>query len=121
VIDADPKRVPEFGDVKANAAKFVRMMFGTGRGQSVMGRMNVERRGNRFGIMVEIEGVNVHDPDVQRAVKRQIETRFVALGFGPRGRLVVQQQSLLAGSAEDGKPAAQLLVLPDLQSLLSGE
>jgi hypothetical protein len=126
VVKCDPLKVPSRKDVEHNFGLYVRRLF-----HSTVGRARVlyvhDRRDSPLGeaglplslfakhvfiLQVEIEGPNVHDPDYVAHVKREFAGVFVAKGFGPSAQLLRQEAELLAGSAEDGRPAKQLLVLP---------
>ena len=63
-------------------------------------------------VTLEIEGPPVHDPDLRTSVKADFREHFVKEGFGPSARFIDFSAGLLAGDVQDGKPPAQLLVMP---------
>jgi len=96
---------PPFEDVKTNAARWVRMGFGS------VGRMRVEERVRSWAIVVQVEGVPANDPSYVRSVRQQFQKHFVEKGWGPLAVGIVEVK-LLAGDIQDGKPPQQLVVMP---------
>ena len=106
--------------VQGHAAHWLRLGFGS------VGQAKVEHRllsattpeGKRvvqmaYVITCEVEGVDCHDPGYVANVRQQFQQRFVAPGWGPLATSTVAAE-LLAGDAQDGRPAAQLLVMPTI-------
>lgn len=91
--------------------RYIPRLFKTtvGRGMATMHAGDV----NRCVLTAEIEGPAVHDSMYRDYVRREFVNVFM-LGFGPGARFDGMDASLLAGSAEDGSPAKQLVVLPSL-------
>ncbi|MEO8481091.1 MAG: hypothetical protein ABI634_02705 [Acidobacteriota bacterium] len=109
VVQARADKRPARLEVVDNARRFFRAGF-----KSTVGRLQVEVTGSRYVIAVQIEGPPCHDPAYRLHVAGEVRERFVRPGFGPGARLVQMDVRLLAGTAEDGQPAAQLLVLPSI-------
>lgn len=103
------RRCPPASEVLDAARRFFRLGFKTDAGQ-----VKVDVSGRLYTVSIQIEGPPCHDPDYRRQVVAQMRARFVAQGFGVGARLLNMDVRLLAGTAEDGSPAAQLLVLPPL-------
>jgi hypothetical protein len=108
-VRAHRTRRPTLEDVRLNWTRYVRRLFRT-----TVGRIRVEVLDDRYRLVAELEGPPVHDPAYVAWVRRELAGAFVAKGFGPGAVLEDLETALLAGSAEDGRPAAQLLVLPRL-------
>jgi hypothetical protein len=101
---------PDFKSVKANCAKFGRLVFGSASSMHIryasdqVGRMYWE-------IAVLTEGHPVHDPQYTTWMHDQWRA-FLHSGFG---KCDVQAHARLeAGDRQDGRPADQLIVLPGL-------
>lgn len=107
------RRLPPVREVRDNWQRFITKLFGTtvGRGKASLVRVEGHRY---YALVAEVEGPAVHDPAYVSRVRREMQGVFVERGFGVGARLREMDAALLAGSAEDGKPAAQLLVLPPL-------
>lgn len=108
-IRATPRRLPGHDEVLDAARRFFRMLFRTTAGQ-----VRIEIRGRIYTVQIQVEGPDAHDPQVREQVRTQFFSDFVHKGFGPGASLIEMEVRLLAGSAEDGRPRAQLLVLPPL-------
>jgi hypothetical protein len=112
IISPDLARRPKSSEVVDNARRF----FATGF-HSTVGRVRVDRRAmDRYAVSVEIEGPPVHDPCYRMDVARRVAEHFVARGFGPQARIEHWTVMCLAGDAEDGKPPAQALFMPQIAS-----
>lgn len=98
---------PPFADVRANAARFGRKVFGSA---SQM-RVRVWRDG-RVVIEVRTEGHPVHDPAYVASV-RALWLRWALVGWGV-GTTLQLTTRLEAGSREDGTPPDQLILAPPL-------
>jgi hypothetical protein len=102
---------PSYQTVKANAARFGRLAFGSAS------EMRVQWRTDDFGrlcwvITVLSEDHPVHDATYVEWMHRQWH-RFFTEGFGP-GSTIQSHARLMAGDREDGRPADQLIVLPGI-------
>lgn len=98
------KKRPSLETVKSNAARFLKMLFGS------TGRARVTQTVKAFEIEAWVEGVNAQDPDVVAAVRRQFQRDFVEGGWGPLATSEVHVK-ILSGDAQDGKPRSQLVVM----------
>jgi hypothetical protein len=116
-IEARPPRLPSRDQFAHNFARYVRRLLGTTVGRA---QVSIVRDGpaHLYVGVVELEGPDVHDPAYRAWVQREFAGVFVAKGFGPGARLRQMDAILLAGSAEDGKPARQLLVMPPIRDAL---
>lgn len=103
-----PRRVAK-ADVVYNVAAWLRMLFRTDAARARADRKPLGV-GDRWVILCEVEGVAVHDPGVVENVREQFRI-FVSKGFGPLAACSVEAK-LLAGDAEAGDPAEQLVVMP---------
>lgn len=107
-IVVDPARSVPRDDaiVHANVARFLRKAFGSASAA------RITKRGAQWVIEVHTEGHPAHDPAYVGYFSAAFKQFFIA-GFGV-GTRVSTTARLIAGSAQDGAPAAQLLVLPSL-------
>ena len=64
-------------------------------------------------LMAEVEGPPVHDPEYVLSIRRQFRA-FVDRHWSARVPFKMDT-ALLAGDAEDGRPPAQLIVLPTIR------
>lgn len=80
-----------------------------------MGKLRVTQIG-RWTLRIEchVEGIPAHDPGLVAFVREQFQRNFVAKGFGPLASSTVTV-TVIAGDQQDGKPRAQLLVLPSVR------
>jgi hypothetical protein len=101
------RRVPR-ADVEYNAAKWLRAGFGSA------GQVRVRRTVDGWAIDAMVEGVPAHEPGYVAHVTRQFRERFVAQGWGVLASGDVAAR-VLAGDVQDGKPRAQLVMLPALR------
>lgn len=115
VIEPARKR-PTVREVAANWQRYMATLFKTTVGRGKVARVRVDGK-VYYALVAEVEGPPVHDPAYVAWVRKEVAGVFVARGFGVGARLRELDATLLAGSAEDGKPAAQLLVLPRGPSL----
>lgn len=112
------KRAP-FGEVKYNAAKWLRQGFGS------VGRAKLEEQivtatlpdhskvlENVVVITVQVEGAPAHDPGYVASVRRGL-SRFVEQGWGAMAASTVTVR-VLAGDVQDGTPRQQLVVMPSI-------
>lgn len=109
-----------FEDVKLNAARWLRSIFGTGAAARVTREPVAESSArswlyDRYVIELFAEGAVAQDPVYVLIVERAF-SRFVESGWGPLARATVEAR-VVAGNADDGKPPCQLVVLPDLPEL----
>ena len=102
---------PRIEVTRFECARFGRVAFGTYDSNGT--QMRVDR--SREGYIVEVmtEGWAVHDIAFREHMRMNWEKFFVA-GLGP-GTVVEMEAKLMAGNRQDGKPAEQLLVLPELE------
>jgi hypothetical protein len=103
-----PLRWPEVAEVRENAMRFARRVF-----RSSVGQVRCDRAADGYVIQVRIEGPAVTDPAYVRAVGRAWQTRFAVPGLGATVQTTMTAR-LLAGSPDDGRPRAQLIVAPPL-------
>lgn len=97
--------------VHSNAARFMRKAFGSAT------QMRVTKQSNGLWVFqVRSEGHPVHDPTYVAYLTTAFQQFFTA-GFGISTKVSVSAK-LEAGSAQDGKPASQLLILPSLYGVL---
>src|ERR1041384_418336 len=103
---------PLYRDVKANCARFGRLMFGSASEMHVLcGRDEYGRL--YWEIKVRSEGHPVHDPryvEWMHGVWRQ----FFQNGFGQTCD-VWPHARLEAGDREDGRPPDQLIIMPSVK------
>lgn len=107
----DGTRRPDFALVKANCARFGRLMFGSTSEMKV--RYAAEHGRAFWEVAVLTEGHPVHDPAYTEWMHRQWQ-RFFHAGFGPSCELQSHAR-LAAGDRQDGTPADQLIMLPSLE------
>lgn len=100
------KRVP-FADVRVNAARWLRKGFGS------VGRAKVDKTMTGYEITLEVEGVPAHDPAYVASVKDEFQRHFVEKGWNAM-TVGTADVAILAGDAQDGKPASQLVVMPSI-------
>jgi hypothetical protein len=126
-VAAHPDKLPTQAECIDAFRRYVAVLF-----QSRIGRVKLEIasnawRGGMFNgeypevwlyvFTVEVEGPPVHDVMYRDWVRREFGGVFVLKGFGPSARLHQMETSLLAGSAQNGTPSRQLLVLPTVKLL----
>jgi hypothetical protein len=110
------KRVP-LADIKPNFARWLRMGFGTAGRARVSEKLETipgpfARVGHIIALECEIEGKPAHDPGYIRSVEKGFD-RFVDQGWGVTANRSVRVK-IMAGDLQDGKPRAQLVVLPHI-------
>ena len=97
-------------ELRFNVARWLRKGFGSA------GRCRISNEltnGSAVTLIeVEIEGVAAHDPAYVRSVKRGF-ARFVEQGWGRMAYCSVEVE-VLAGDVQNGKPPAQLVVMPTI-------
>jgi hypothetical protein len=105
-------------EIESNFRRFLAKLF-----RSTVGAMGFERKGGRLTVWVLIEGEHItpHDPTYRKYI-RDTATAFFVAGFGPN-TVVAVTAKLMAGSAQDGKPSEQMLILPTInfRELLTAE
>ena len=104
----DNGRHPPFKDVKENAARWIRMGFGSA------GQIRVQEKLSTWVITLDVEGVPAHDQEYVASVLLQFQKNFVEKGWGPLAVGIVEAK-VLAGDKQDGKPREQLVVMPKIQ------
>lgn len=101
---------PALDYVRDNARRFFAHLFRT-----TAGRVRVTQFGRRWTVELQVEGVDVHDPQVQTRVRQQFARDFVRNGFRKQNAWLLRMEAaLIAGSREDGTPCDQLIVMPML-------
>jgi hypothetical protein len=110
ITSPDRRRRPSLEEVRLNAMKFARVVFRTTVGEC---RVRVLRPG-RYEIAFHVEGPPVHDPAYRETMRRTWLEKFTLPGFGPQATLSMDAL-LLAGSYEDGRPSASLIVAPAIR------
>jgi len=95
-----------FAVVRENCARFGRAIFGSASQMRI--------RHTRRGYIIEVmtEGHPVHDPAYVKFMGENW-SRFFTEGFG-NGTTTKMSAKLMAGSRQDGTPADQLLILPQI-------
>jgi len=105
-VDEAGRHVPR-GDVELNVARWLRAGFGTA------GQARVRQTITGWRIEALIEGKPAHDPGYVASVRLQFQSNFVEKGWGPLARSWVTVK-VMAGDVQDGKPRAQILMLPKI-------
>lgn len=105
----DTGKHPTIAEVKENAAKWMRMGFGS------VGRGRVTQFTNVFGmqqwtIEAEVEGVPAHDPQYKEHVRAEFKKNFLEKGWGLMAAFVDMKVAVLAGDIQDGSPPSQMVV-----------
>jgi len=102
------RSLPTVEEINDNARRFFALLF-----RSTVGRVKTVITDNKYvEITCEIEGVIAYDASVREAAKKQIRNNFVVKGFNqPNSSITI---SILAGDVQDGKPPAQMIVMPGL-------
>lgn len=109
----DTTKRPDFATVKANCARFGRLVFGSASSMEV--RHATDGQGRLYwGVKVLSEGHPVHEGPYTEWMHGQWR-RFFSHGFGPSTEVQCHAR-LEAGDRQDGTPADQLIVLPRLQT-----
>jgi len=111
-IFPDAVHRPALADVKLNAARFGRKIFGSASEMRIICATDEYAR-VYWDIAVLSEGHPVHDTKYVEWVHGQW-TRFFKNGFGKHCEVRTHAR-LEAGDREDGKPADQLIILPPLK------
>lgn len=107
-LEALPGRpLPSVQEITDNARRFYKTLFA-----SSIGRVRADIRGRFVEIVTEIEGPAAHDPDLRAHAILQIREHFIRKGFGHADCAVTV--GVLAGDCQDGKPPAQLIVMPNI-------
>lgn len=116
-LPANPShRPPQFQRaIEADAGRLFRAVFGS-TGQ-VRVTSALSHTHERWIMQAQVEGADVHDPDFRVRTCLRLETHY-RQGFGPSAT-VCAEAGMLAGSAEDGTPAGQWLILPTIRGLLT--
>jgi hypothetical protein len=104
VVPARPMRGPK--EIEVNVARFLRKMFGA----AASAKFTLTSNPLRFEVLAE--GHPATDPTYVAYCTQNLQ-KFFTMGFG-LGTQVSVAASLEAGSAQDGTPSAQLVVLPSL-------
>lgn len=106
-IKPGPTKLPNFATIKENAARFGRKAFGSAS------QMRVEKWSDgTVLIIVRTEGHPVHDP----AYVKYMEENWLrwAIGGWGVGTTLELHTKLEAGTRQDGTPADQLIIAPQL-------
>lgn len=106
IVHAIGRKV-SYEDVKTNAARWIRLGFGS------TGVCRVSRTPDGWKIEAKVEGVPAHDPKYVEHVKLEFNRNFVAKGWGPVAWGTVHSR-VLAGSLQDGKSAPQWVEIPTI-------
>lgn len=101
------RHVPR-ADVELNVARWLRAGFGS------VGEVRVRPMPYGWRIEALVEGAPAHDTAYVESVRLQFQQRFVAQGWGPlaSGSVTVK---VMAGDVQDGKPPAQVVIVPQLR------
>lgn len=107
-LEALPDRLlPSVQEIADNTRRFYKQLF-----RSAIGRVRAEIRGRYVEIVTEIEGPAAHDPDLRAHAIHRIREHFIRTGFGHANAAVTV--GILAGDCQDGKPPAQVIVMPNV-------
>jgi hypothetical protein len=110
VLEALPGRaLPSVQEIADNTRRFYKLLFA-----SAIGRVRADIIGRHVEIVTEIEGPAAHDPDLRANAIHRIREHFIRKGFGHADAAVTV--GILAGDMQDGKPPAQLIVMPNVIS-----
>ena len=101
---------PPFPRVRANCARFGRLMFGSASEMRIIEATDEGRL--YWEIAVRTEGHPVHDPQYAEWMHAQWR-RFLTNGFGAASEIRCHAR-LEAGDRQDGRPADQLIIMPAL-------
>lgn len=97
--------------VRSNVARFMSKAFGSAS------QMRITKQSNGLWVFqIRSEGHPVHDPTYVSFLASNFQKFFIA-GFGV-GTKVSVTAKLEAGSAQNGRPADQLVILPSIHGLL---
>jgi hypothetical protein len=134
LIECDPGRVPTVTETIDNARRYMSRLFNTTTARVKVVYINDQRLGAKRGLSIvdgviglhghffvisaEVEGPPAFDLEYRQWVRREFEGVFVKKGFGAAAELLKMETAHLAGSAQDGKPPSQLIVLPKIASTL---
>lgn len=109
-FQAHPTRgLPSVEVIADNARRFFAQLF-----NSTVGRSKSVITGSIVEVTCEIEGPAAHDAELRAAAIAAIRANFVLKGFGVHDASVTV--GILAGNIQDGKPPAQLIVMPQVLS-----
>lgn len=106
----DQTKRPNVATVKANCARFGRLVFGSASEMRL--RCATEQGRMYWEVAVRSEGHPVHDPGYTEWMHAQWK-KFFREGFGPTCEVQVHAR-LEAGDRQDGRPADQLIILPSV-------
>jgi hypothetical protein len=108
----DGTKRPPFALVKANCARFGRLVFGSASEMRITEA--TDARGWYWEVAVRTEGHPVQDPRYTEWLHAQWR-RFLHHGFGGAAEIHAHAR-LEAGDRQDGTPADPLIILPSLES-----
>lgn len=107
IVVSPAKSIPRNdATVHANTARFLRKAFGAAS------EARITKQNGQWIIEVRSEGHPVHDPTFVGFMSSSL-LQFFVMGFGV-GTKVATVARLEAGSAQDGTPPEQLVMLPSL-------
>lgn len=107
-------RRPDFKTVEYNFRRWLQATFQTEVGQARLFHRVVRTNGLSYEYYAGeayVEGIPAHDPVLVMRVRQNFLRNFVHTGFGPLATSDVTA-TIVAGDKQDGKPAAQLVVMP---------
>jgi hypothetical protein len=107
----DTTRRPTYHDVKRNAARFGRLLFGSASEMRIVCATDDHGR-LYWEVAVLTENHPVHEPLYVAWMHKQW-AKFFRRGFGPACEIRPHAR-LEAGDRQDGRPADQLIILPTL-------
>jgi hypothetical protein len=122
VVHASPATfaVPVFEEVRQNCARFFALLT---RGGAAF--LNVEQVALpttpgvvRYVVTLRWDNRQALDPAFQAAIGRRVG-RFFADGLGPTATVHLKPVVIEAGDAENGRPPAQLLIVPNIASTVA--
>lgn len=99
-----------------NTRRFAKLLF-----RSSVGEVKVDflakAKSTQVRLQVVLEGPPAHDPAYRLFAENQFRANFVEKGFGPlAASCMTIDTAILAGDTQDGKPPAQVIVLPQIIS-----
>lgn len=109
------KKSLTFEEILLNWRKFCPLLFKTHSG-----RLKLTKTNSHYKFVADIEGVSINDPLYRADVKMRMREHFIRKGLGNySANSMKMESSLLSGSAQDGTPPVQLIVLPEIRNELN--
>lgn len=112
-VEPPADRFRPFLEVRDNIARFARKAFGTPT------QLRLTYKAPGWIVEIRTEGHPIQEPDYVEHLAERFRT-FFRNGFGAESQIRLTTK-LLAGAADDGRPAEQLIILPVLERDRNGE